>query len=188
MTVFDGFPFLEGRYLNYAEYFGLCFMILMFLISFGFFLLYLFFKWLERYFRRKDIISSLHSEEVSNPILSKVEAEDINQAITINRMKNELDYQRNTERDINMIIDEEIDTDMFGAGAEKVSKKVKVCYWIAYVCSLFSVFFLSMTPVCWSGLGLFPIAGTIFIMLAIFYCRYIFFLVFVKFFINFLIN
>ena len=173
MTVFDGFPFLEGKYLNYAQYFALLIMIFLLIISLIFALLWIFMKWLRDFFRRRDIINSMKSGEMDdNPMLNEASSEVLMKAISTNRLKNELDYNKNDEKEMNMMINREIETsDMFCLD-NKRSLRVKITSWMAYVFSLLSLIFLSFTPLGWSSLNLMSLAGSIFIMLILYYIRF----------------
>lgn len=166
MTVFDAFPFLEGHYLNYAEYFALLITILNLLTSAFFLFLWLFFKYLENYFRRKDLMLKMYIQDDHNPNLNKVEIEDINQVLAINRLKNELNYQ--TSENNELLNDESNDENMPGIDT---SIRVKICFWGGYVSSLISLIFFSFVPICWSAMNLIPIPAAIFLMLPLFYFR-----------------
>ena len=166
MTVFDGFPFLEGHYLNYAEYFALLITILNIVFSVFFLFLWLFFKYLENYFRRKDLMLKMYIHDDLNPNLNKVEIEDINQALAINRLKNELNYQ--TAENHELLNDETNSESLPGADT---SVRVKICFWGGYVSSLISLIFFSFIPICWSAFNLFPIPAAIFLMLPLYYIR-----------------
>ena len=170
MTVFDGVPFLEGRYLNYAQYFALLTMIAMFIFSIIFFLLWLFAKWLRDYFKRRDLIASMKVAELNNPLLNDASSEVIMKAISTNRLKNELDYNKNEEKEFNMMINRDMETDLYENSHSTL--KVKIMTWIAYVLSLISLIFLSFSPISWSALNQISIALPIFIMLILYYIRF----------------
>lgn len=170
MTVFDGVPFLEGRYLNYSQYFALLSMIGMFILSIICAIIWLFASWLRDYFKRMDLINSMKVAELDNPLLNDAPSEVIMKTINTNRLKNEMEYNRNEEKEMKMMINREMEVDLFSDS--KVSLKVKIMSWIAYIFSLLSLIFLSFSPIGWSALNQMSIVASIFIMLILYYIRF----------------
>jgi len=133
----------------------------------------IFTMWLRDYFKRRDLINSMKNAEFDeNPMLNEASSEVLMKAISTNRLKNELDYNKNDEKEMNMMINREIETsDMFCRDG-KSSLKVKITSWMAYVFSLLSLIFLSFSPISWSALNLMSIVASIFIMLILYYIRF----------------
>ena len=171
MSVFDSFPFLEGRFLNYSQYFALIFMLVNIIIAAIFALLWFLTKSLRNYFKRRDLISSMKVAETDNPLLNEASSEVIMKAISTNRLKNELNYNKNEEKEFNMMINREMESDLFN-NDNKASLKVKITAWMAYIFSLLSLIFLSFSPIGWSALNQMSIAASIFIMLILYYIRF----------------
>lgn len=61
----------------------------------------------------------------------------------------------------------------FGNATYQRSKMVKTLYWIAYFFKLLCTICLSFTPLCWSAFGKLPIAAAIFLLLFIYYFRFL---------------
>lgn len=170
MAVFDSIPFLEGRYLNYAQYFALLTMIGVLFVSLIFALLWLFFKWLRDFLMRRDIISTMKFSEINNPLLNDASSETIMKSVNANRLKNELDYNKNDEKEFNMMMNQEMEVNLFEDS--KNSLRVKIASRVANVFSLISLIFLSFAPIGWSALNQMSIVVSIFIMLILFYTRF----------------
>lgn len=170
MTVFDSVPFLEGRYLNYSQYFALLVMIFWFFLSLCFAILWLISKALRDYFKRLDLINSLKANDLDNPLLNDASSEVIMKTITTNRLKNEMEYNKNDEKEVNMMINREMEVDIYGSS--KGTLKVRIMSWMSYIFSLLSLICLSFAPISWSALNQMSIAASIFIMLILYYIRF----------------
>ena len=164
--MFDSFPFLLGKKLNYHQYLSLISMLIFFAFALGFYILYRIFKQLEEYFTMRKLLSGLNKddkfEDPSQPILPE--------SIPTSNDKFKLGGRYNKEGSKDLYPSE--NQEAFGNATYQKSKLVKTLYWVSYFFSLLSMIFLSFTPLCWSAFGKLPIAAAVFLLLFIYYLRF----------------
>jgi len=166
--MFDTFPFLLGKSLNYHQYFSLISMLILFAFALVFYILYLIFKRLEEYFTMRKLLTGLnredHLEDSSQPILPE--------SLPNSNDKFKLAGRSNKDGSNRDVFPIDNPQEAFGNVTYQKSKLIKVLYWIAYFWNLLSLICLSFTPLCWSAFGKLPIAGAIFLLLFIYYYRF----------------
>ena len=166
--MFDTFPFLLGGKLNYHQYFSLISMLIFFAFALAFYILYYIFKKLEDYFTMKKLLSGLsredHSEDPSEPILPE-------KVLVSDKIKLTGRFKENNNREGYDLDNQK--QEAFGSATYQKSKLIKFLFWISYFWSLLCVICISFTPICWSAFGKSPIAGAVFILLFIYYARFI---------------
>lgn len=170
--MFEAFPLLEGKSLNYSQYYALIAMLVFFAFSLLFFIISRIFKYLENLQTRYFIM-----KQAQNPLADFPEEKNYNEANFLNieesKSKDEIfltgrmKYSKN-EKPLERVEKKLI----FGSPIYRKSLRIKVLYWIAYGFSIISLAILSFTPICWSAFDYLPIPAAIFMMLFLYYLRF----------------
>lgn len=170
--MFEAFPFLEGRYLNYSQYYALISMLILLAFSLLFYFISRIFKYLENLQTRYFIL-----KQAQNPLAAFQEDKNENEERFLNiqdsKSKEEIFLTGRTKNQKNERALEPVEKKLiFGSPIYRKSLRIKLLYWISYGFSIISLAILSFTPICWSAFDYLPIPAAIFLMLFLYYLRF----------------